>query len=54
MKRILLVEDDPNVCVLLAEVLAEAGYEVVVVRGSYEGKIKLESGDFDPPSTAIP
>jgi DNA-binding response OmpR family regulator len=47
MRRVLLVEDDPDVCVLLARVLGEAGYEVVSARSFYEGKIKLEPSDFD-------
>ena len=36
-KKILIVDDEPNVCELLSETLSHAGYEVHAAYGGYEG-----------------
>ncbi len=42
--RILLVDDDPNLLVLLAEQLASDGFEVITARDGAEALRRLESG----------
>ena len=47
MKRILLVEDDPDVRPLMAHVLLGAGYDVDVVERVSQAHALLASGSYD-------
>jgi CheY-like chemotaxis protein len=47
MARILIVEDDPNQCLLYAEEMRAAGYEVATARDGKEALTQIESGAFD-------
>ena len=47
MKRVLLVEDHPDIRSLLSQLLQEAGYEVVDAWTFAEAKTKLEQEPFD-------
>ncbi len=42
-KRILIVDDEPNVCELMSETLKNAGYETFTAGGGYEGLEKASS-----------
>ncbi len=44
--RVLLIEDDDDNRELMAEVLVDAGYEVVTARSGSEGRERLASGAF--------
>src|SRR5205814_9367207 len=46
--RILIVDDDPNLLVLLAEQLREDGFEIATARDGQEALRRLESGWPDP------
>jgi CheY-like chemotaxis protein len=50
VQRILIVEDDPNLRVVIRMVLERAGYEVAEARHGVAG---LESIDRDPPDLVI-
>ena len=50
MKRVLIVEDDPNLRVVIRMVLERAGYEVAEAR---HGVSALESIDVEPPDVVI-
>jgi DNA-binding response OmpR family regulator len=47
MKRVLVVEDNPDIRMLLLQLLQEAGYEVVDAWTFVEAKTKLEQESFD-------
>jgi len=47
MKRVLVVEDHPDIRSLLSQLLQEAGYEVVDAWTFAEAKTKLERESFD-------
>lgn len=47
MSRILVVDDEANICILYAEELAEEGYEVVTAYNTGEAVEKLQEGKFD-------
>ena len=47
MSRILVVDDEANICVLYSEELAEEGYEVVTASNTTEAVEKLQEGHFD-------
>ncbi len=42
-KKILIVDDEPNICELLSETLLHAGYETFIANGGYEGLEKAAS-----------
>ena len=47
MPRILVVDDDPMVCVAIEVCLTRKGFEVTVADGGEAGMRALESSDFD-------
>ncbi len=47
MSRILVVDDEANICVLYSEELADEGYEVVTASNTSEAIEKLQEGQFD-------
>ena len=47
MARILIVEDDPNQCLLYAEELRTEGYEVATARDGKEALAQVEASNFD-------
>lgn len=47
MSRILVVDDEANICVLYSEELAEEGYEVVTASTTAEAVERLQEGHFD-------
>ena len=47
MSRILVVDDEANICVLYSEELADEGYEVVTATTTAEAIEKLQEGVFD-------
>ncbi len=47
MKRILLVEDDPNLGFMLKEFLEMKGYDTTLARNGEEGKEKFQSSRYD-------
>lgn len=47
MHRILIIDDDPDICRLLSRFIQSTGYEVSVACTLKEGKNLLESTDFD-------
>ncbi len=47
MPRVLVVDDDPMVCVAIEVCLTRKGFEVTVADGGEAGMRALESGDFD-------
>ena len=47
MSRILVVDDEPNICILYTEELTEEGYEVVTASNTAEAVEKLQQSDFD-------
>lgn len=48
MALILLVEDNPDMLMMLTQVLKWGGYEVITGRSGYEGLDQLERGDQLP------
>lgn len=46
-KRVLFVEDDDDVCLLLKSLLDYLGYEVTIAQTIDEAEIKIESEGFD-------
>jgi len=46
-RRLLVVEDDPEMCYLLVNLLAEFGSEVVTTEGGAEAAERLAQGDID-------
>jgi DNA-binding response OmpR family regulator len=46
-KKILLVEDDKNLCLLYEEELAKEGYEIVVAHDAESALDKVNTGHFD-------
>lgn len=53
MKRILLVEDDEHLQVLIREELVDEGYEVVVAGDGVEAMSMLQTEDACPPDLII-
>ena len=47
MSRILVVDDEINICILYAEELTEEGYEVVTASSTAEAVEKLQQMEFD-------
>ena len=47
MSRILVVDDEANICVLYSEELADEGHEVVTASTTTEAIEKLQEGAFD-------
>ena len=47
MAKILIVDDDENICLLYEEELKDAGYEVGVAKNGKECIDKIKSGTFD-------
>jgi len=47
MSRILVVDDEANICFLYSEELAEEGYEVVTAYNTSEAVERLQEGKFD-------
>ena len=47
MSRILVVDDEANICVLYSEELADEGYEVVTATNTAEAVERLQEGQFD-------
>ena len=47
MKKILLVDDEPDILELIAEILVERGHEIEVARSGNEAIGKLKSLKFD-------
>ena len=47
MSRILVVDDEANICVLYSEELADEGHEVVTATNTTEAIEKLQEGIFD-------
>lgn len=47
MSKILVVDDEANICVLYSEELAEEGYEVVTANNTTEAVERLQEGQFD-------
>ena len=47
MSRILVIDDEENICILYAEELAEEGYEVVTAASTAEAIEKLQLMAFD-------
>jgi CheY-like chemotaxis protein len=47
MPRILVVDDDPMVCVAIEVCLQRRGYEVTIAEGGEAGLRALDSADFD-------
>ncbi len=45
--KILIIDDDPDIQDIYAEVLKEAGYEVTQARDGQEGLEKAQSGGYD-------
>jgi DNA-binding NtrC family response regulator len=47
MSRILVIDDEENICILYAEELTEEGYEVVTASNTTEAVEKLQQMEFD-------
>jgi len=47
MSRILVIDDEENICILYAEELTEEGYEVVTASNTVEAVEKLQQMEFD-------
>jgi DNA-binding response OmpR family regulator len=47
IKRILVIEDDEDMCCEVGEILKEEGYSVTTAFDGLEGKNLAESGDYD-------
>ena len=47
MSRILVVDDEANICVLYSEELKDEGYEVVTASNTTEAVERLQEGHFD-------
>jgi DNA-binding response OmpR family regulator len=47
MSKILVVDDEANICVLYSEELTEEGYEVVTASNTAEAVERLQEGQFD-------
>lgn len=47
MSKILVVDDEANICVLYSEELTEEGYEVVTASNTSEAAERLQEGQFD-------
>lgn len=47
MSKILVVDDEANICVLYSEELAEEGYDVVTASNTTEAVERLQEGQFD-------
>jgi len=47
MNRILVIDDETNICILYAEELTEEGYEVVTATSTAEAVEKLQQTEFD-------
>ncbi|MGD9158933.1 MAG: sigma-54 dependent transcriptional regulator [Desulfobacteraceae bacterium] len=47
MYRILIIDDDPDICRLLSRFISATGYEVSVAHTLKDGKNLLESNDYD-------
>jgi len=47
MSRILVVDDEANICLLYSEELTEEGYEVVTASNTSEAAERLQEGSFD-------
>lgn len=46
-KRILFIEDDPTICLLIEKILQRKGWEIVVARAGDTGVEAFRGGDFD-------
>ncbi len=47
MSRILIVDDDPDICFAMSEVLKAKGYDVVVTHNGHEAMAKVTQETFD-------
>lgn len=47
MSRILVIDDEENICILYAEELTDEGYEVVTASNTAEAVEKLQQMEFD-------
>ena len=47
MSRILVVDDEPNICMLYTDELTEEGYEVLTASNTAEAVTKLQQSEFD-------
>ena len=47
MSKILVVDDEANICVLYSEELKDEGYEVVTASNTIEAVERLQEGHFD-------
>ncbi|MFH0916150.1 MAG: response regulator [bacterium] len=46
MPRVLVVDDEPDICWALESILRDAGYEVTIARSKQEGWSLLEGGGY--------